>query len=418
MAKPTDDCFTPGSELMPLEEALALLANTLEPATGIETVALIEGLNRTLAETVISDRDVPPHNNSAVDGYAFFFDDVLPDGETRLPVTGRIAAGHPLNRPAKRGEALRIFTGAPVPDGSDTIIMQEDVRVEGDEVVFGPGIKRGANLRLRGEDIEAGDAVLQSGTLLRPQELGLAASVGRAQLAVRKRLRVAIFSTGDEVRDPGGDAPAGCIFDANRYTIGALLQDLGCRVTDLGILPDNFETIRDALDEASGAHDMLITSGGVSVGDEDHVKAAIDALGSIHFWRLAIKPGRPIALGKAGKAAFIGLPGNPVAAMTTFMRIARPVILWLSGRNDVAPHIYRVRSAFAFKKKAGRREWLRAHLVKDADGEPRAAKFASDGSGVLMSMVVADGLVELPEDMATLNEGDLVDFLPFSEVVK
>lgn len=418
MARTIDDCFTPGADLMPLEEALALLANTLEPVAGTETVALIDALNRTLAESVVSDRDVPPHNNSAVDGYAFFHDDVSSDNETRLPVTGRIAAGHPLERAASRAEALRIFTGAPVPEGPDTVIMQEDVRVEGDDVIFGPGIKRGANLRIRGEDIGTGDAVLEAGIRLRAQELGLAASVGRAELKVRKRLRAAIFSTGDEVRDPGGDAPEGCIFDANRYTVGALLRELGCEVTDLGILPDDFDAIRDAIRKAADGHDLLITSGGVSVGDEDHVKAVIDSLGSIHFWRLAIKPGRPIALGRVGEAAFIGLPGNPVAAMTTFMRIARPVILWLSGRRDVDPQIYRVRTAFAFQKKAGRREWLRAHLVRDASGEPRAVKFASDGSGVLMSMVVADGLVELPEHVETVGEGDMVDFLPFSEVFK
>ncbi len=413
-----NDCFTPGAELMPLEDALTLLASTLEPATGVETVALIEALNRTLAETISSDRDVPPYNNSAVDGYAVFFDDISPDGETRLPVTGRIAAGHPLNRDARRAEALRIFTGAPVPEGIDTIIMQEDVRIEGEDVIFGPGPKCGANLRFRGEDVRLGDVVIDAGVPLRAQELGLAASVGRAELKVRKRLRAAIFSTGDEVRDPGGDAPAGCIYDANRYTIGALLRGLGCKVTDLGILPDNFETIRDAIGKASGSHDLLITSGGVSVGDEDHVKAVIESLGSIHFWRLAIKPGRPIALGKVGDASFIGLPGNPVAAMITFMRIARPVILWLSGRSDVSPHIYRVRTAFAFSKKAGRREWLRAHLINDANGEPQAIKFGSDGSGILTSMVVADGLVELPEHLETVRKGDMVDFLPFSEVFK
>ncbi|MBL6946100.1 MAG: molybdopterin molybdotransferase MoeA [Rhodospirillales bacterium] len=418
MAPTLDDCFVPGADLLPLDEALARLAETLEPATGLESVPLIEALNRTLAETVSSDRDVPPHNNSAVDGYAFFFGDISQRSETRLPVTGRIAAGHPLNRPARRGEALRIFTGAPLPDGPDTIIMQEDTRIDGDDVIFGPGIKRGANLRLRAEDVKNGDIILDSGIRLRAQELGLAASVGRAELKVRKRLRVALFSTGDEVRDPGGDAPAGSIYDANRYTVGALLRELGCRVTDLGILPDDFNTIREALDKASGNHDLLITSGGVSVGDEDHVKGAIEALGSLHFWRLAIKPGRPIAFGQVGAAAFIGLPGNPVAAMVTFMRIARPVILWLSGRRDVNPRLFRVRTAFAFKKKAGRREWLRAHLVEDASGEPRAVKYASDGSGVLTSMVAADGLVELPEHVETVQEGDMVDFLPFSEMFK
>lgn len=415
MTQARDDCVTPGADPMPLDQALELLATRLEPIARIETVPLNDALNRTLAESITAGRDVPPHNNSAVDGYAVFFADVATDSETRLPVTGRIAAGHPLDRPVRRGEALRIFTGAPIPDGPDTVIMQEDCRREGDDVIFGPGIRQGGNRRLRAEDIRTGDIILESGIRLRPQELGLAASVGRAELKVREPLRVAIFSTGDEVFDPGDDAPAGCIFDSNRYTVSALLRSLGCRVTDLGIQPDDFETIRDTLDAAGRDHDLLITSGGVSIGDEDHVKAAVEALGSLHFWRVAIKPGRPIAMGQVGEAFFIGLPGNPVAAMITFMQFARPVILGLSGRNDTAPNLFRVRAAFSYRKKMGRREWLRAHLVRVADGEPRAVKSAADGSGILTSMVTADGLVELSERIEIVEEGDLVDFLPFSE---
>jgi molybdopterin molybdotransferase len=414
-----DDCFDPGADLMPMDRALEILTERIETVAGVEEVPLADALERILADTVTAERDVPPHDNSAVDGYAIYFDDIIADGETSLPVTGRIAAGHPLGRVAKPGEALRIFTGAPMPEGPDTVLMQEDCRTDGDAVLFGPGaIKRGANRRLRAEDIAAGTAILDPGIRLRPQDLGLAASVGRSRLLVRKPLRVAVFSTGDEIRDPGQDAPEGCIFDSNRYTVGALVRCLGCEVTDIGILPDRFEAIRDALQNAAADHDVLITSGGVSVGDEDHVKAAVEALGNLHFWRLAIKPGRPIALGQVGQATFVGLPGNPVAAMITFMRIARPVLLRLGGRTDLAPPLYKVRSAFAMKKKAGRREWLRAHLTRDAAGEPRAVKFAADGSGILMSMTVADGLVELLEHQEHVNEGDWVDFLPFAEVFK
>lgn len=413
-----NDCFTPAGGLMALDDALALLAARIKPVAAIETVRLAGALNRTLAETIMAERDVPPHDNAAVDGFAVAFDDVATQGETRLPVTGCVAAGHPLDRPARRGEALRIFTGAPLPEGLDTVVMQEDCRLDGDAVMFGAKLRRGSNRRHRGEDVRAGDVILEAGIRLRPQEIGLAASVGRATIKVRAPLRAAVFSTGDEVRDPGTEAPAGCIYDANRYVIGSLLQDLGCRVTDLGILPDRLKAIRDALSQAAVEHDLIVTSGGVSLGDEDHVRAAIEALGRLHLWRLAIKPGRPIALGQVGEAVFVGLPGNPVAAMVTFLRIARPVILGLAGRRDTAPHLYKVRSAFDYAKKADRREWLRAHLLTDAGGEPRAVKYAADGSGILSSMVAADGLVELPDALETVNEGDWVDFLPFAEVFR
>ena len=418
MAKTRDDCFVPGGELMPLAQALGLLAERLSPVTAVETVPLAAALGRILAESIISDRDVPPHDNAAVDGYAVYFDDLSAKDRTRLPLTGRIAAGHPLDRAARRGEALQIFTGAPLPEGPDTVFMQEDCWHDGDTIVFGPGIKRGANCRRKGEDIQAGGVILEPGLRLRAQDIGLAASVGRAELRVRTPLRAAVFSTGDEVRDPGGETPAGCIFDSNRYTVGALLRDLGCAVTDLGILPDDPDTIRGALAKAAGDHDLLITSGGVSVGDEDHVKAAIEALGRLHFWRLAIKPGRPVALGQVGDTAFIGLPGNPVAAMVTFLRIARPVVLLLAGRTDIEPKTFAVRSAFEYRKKPGRLEWLRAHLVRHAGGEPRAVKYASQGSGILTSMVAADGLVELPEHVERVADGDMIDFLPFSEVFR
>lgn len=418
MAGAGNDCFVPGGELMTLDAALALLDERIKPVAGVETVPLSLALDRTLADSLTAERDVPPHDNAAVDGFAVRFDDVAVDGETRLPVTGRVAAGHPLERPVRPGEALRIFTGAPLPEGVDTVVMQEDCRLDGDCVVFGPGLRRGANRRRRGEDIRAGDGILDDGIRLRPQEIGLAASVGCATLRVRRPLRAAVFSTGDEVRDPGEAAPAGCIYDANRYAVGGLLAGLGCTVTDLGILPDHLPAIREALAGAAADHHIVITSGGISLGDEDHVRAAVEALGRLHLWRLAIKPGRPLALGQVGDAVFAGLPGNPVAAMVTFLRVVRPVVLRLAGRRHTAPRFYKVRTAFAYRKKAGRREWLRAHLVTDAGGEPRAVKYAADGSGILHSMVAADGLVELAEHMETVAEGSLVDFLPFAEVLR
>lgn len=412
-----DDCFKIGDELMPFEEGLRVLKDRARLVVGTETVPLREADGRTLAEDITAPRDVPPHDNSAVDGYAVKFTDLASDDETRLPVTARIAAGHPLGRPAQEGEAVQIFTGAPMPDGMDTVFMQEDVALDGDSVILPPGIKSGANRRKRGEDVVAGDVIIKAGQLLRAQEIGLAASVGLGQIKVYTRLRCAVFSTGDEVADPAfGEAGEGAIYDANRYTVSALLKGLGCEVTDLGILSDSVAEIRGALHDAYPGHDLIITSGGVSLGEEDHITHVVESLGSIDFWRLAIKPGRPMALGKIVDTAFVGLPGNPVAAMVTFMRIARPLILTLSGRTDTDPNVYRIPAAFEMNKKAGRREWLRASLRADEAGQMHAHKYPSQGSGILTSMVASDGLVELPEDLERVNEGDLVDFLPFVEM--
>ena len=416
MAQLSDDCFAYGGRLMSTAEALDRISALARPVTGVEQVGLRAACGRILAEDVGADRDVPPHDNSAVDGYAVFFDDLDAHGETRLKVTASVAAGHPLDRPARRGEALRIFTGAVMPEGPDTVMMQEDCRTEGDTVVIAPGIRRGANRREAGEDIDAGTTILRRGHRLRPQDVGLAASVGRTVLAVYRPLRVAIFSSGDEVREPGEALPPGAIYDANRYVLAALLEAQGCAVTDLGILPDDRETVRAALEAAVRGHDLVLTSGGVSVGDEDHVRAAVEALGRLHFWRLAIKPGRPLALGQIGAVPFVGLPGNPVAAMVTFLRIARPLILGLGGCTEVAPNLYRVRADFDHDKKRDRREWVRARLVTREDGSLAAEKFPRAGAGILSSLVAADGLVELPEEMTHLTRGDMVDFLPFSEV--
>jgi len=412
-----DDCFSIGDDLMPFDEGLRVLKDRAHIVVGTEMVALRDALDRVLAEEITAPRDVPPHDNSAVDGYAVRYADLLVNGETRLPVTARIAAGHPLGRPAEEGEAVQIFTGAPVPDGMDTVYMQEDVALDGDEVILPTGIKQGANRRKQGEDVIAGDVIIKTGQVLRAQEIGLAASVGRGKVKVYSRLRCAIFSTGDEVVDPAFDeAGDGGIYDANRYAISALLKGLGCEITDLGILPDRVAEIRSALHDAYPGHDLIITSGGVSLGEEDHITHVVQSLGSIDFWRLAIKPGRPMAFGKIVDTAFVGLPGNPVAAMVTFMRIARPLILTLSGRTATDPHIYRIPAAFEMNKKAGRREWLRANLQTDENGEACVHKHPSQGSGILTSMVASDGLVELPEDLERVNKGDLVDFLPFVEM--
>ena len=412
-----DDCFRIGDELMPFDEGLEILKSRAHCVVGTETVSLPNALGRVLAEDISAPRDVPPHDNSAVDGYAVRHSDLNADAETRLPVTARIAAGHPLDRASEPGEAVQIFTGAPVPDGMDTVFMQEDIAVDGDDVILPAGIKPGANRRKQGEDVREGDTIIETGQFMRAQEIGLAASVGRGEVKVFTRLRAAVFSTGDEVADPVlDDAGPGAIYDANRYTIGSLLRGMGCEVTDLGILPDRVAEIRSALHDAAAGHDLIITSGGVSLGEEDHITHVVQSLGQLDFWRLAIKPGRPMALGKVVDTAFVGLPGNPVAAMVTFMRIARPLILELSGRKSVDPLIYQISSGFEMNKKKGRREWLRANLQMDASGQMKVHKYPSQGSGILTSMVASDGLVELPEDLDKVAEGDLVNFIPFGEM--
>ncbi|MEQ8227400.1 MAG: molybdopterin molybdotransferase MoeA [Rhodospirillales bacterium] len=424
MAQLKDDCFAFDGGLIPVDDALAALADRITCVAATEQVGLRQALGRVLAEDVTAPRNVPPHDNSAVDGYAVYHADLNTDGETRLPLGGRIAAGHPLEGPAETGKAYQIFTGAPMPPGADgdqasgpdTVFMAEDAQVDGDHVILPPGLKKGSNRRFAGEDVKQGDVILRRGQSLRAQEIGLAASVGRGSLTVHCRLRTAVFSTGDEVRDPADGAPDGCIFDANRYSVMSLLEGLGCAVTDLGILPDNQQAIAKALADAEGDHDLLVTSGGVSAGEEDHVKAAVERLGSLHFWRLAIKPGRPIALGQVGDTAFVGLPGNPVAAMVTFMVIARPLIMILSGAANTDAPRFKVKAGFPYKKKTGRREWARAKLVWNGGGMAVAEKHHSSGAGILTSMVDADGLVELPEELTELKEGATVDFLPFREV--
>jgi molybdopterin molybdotransferase len=427
MSLPLDyDCFSGGDPLMPLESALALLRQRIRPVVGIETLPLEAAQDRILAADIVARFDVPGYDNAAVDGYAVFAEDLDPAGETRLPIAGRAAAGHPLDRPQPRGTAVRIFTGAPMPvgpdgaPGPDTVAMQEDCRVEGDQVVIAAGLKRGRNRRRRGEDVAAGRKILEAGVRLRPQEIGLAAAAGQSKLALRARLRVALFSTGDELAEPGQPLTEGAIHDSNRYILGAMLRQSGAAVSDLGILPDRPDAVRLALQVAARDHDLLLTSGGVSTGEEDHVKAAVTAMGRLHFWRLAIKPGRPVALGQidaAGRAVpFVGLPGNPVAAMVTYLRIARPLILGLAGATDLEPARYRLPAAFAFSKKPDRREFLRGWIETNAAGQQSVQRFERDGSGILTSMTAATGLIEIAEEATEIAPGDLVDFLPFAEM--
>ncbi|MGH7116686.1 MAG: molybdopterin molybdotransferase MoeA [Stellaceae bacterium] len=416
MAQLSDDCFAFGGALMPVAEALARIDARVVPVIDAETAPLAQADGRVLARDLVATMDPPPHANSAVDGYAVAHADLSPDRETVLPIGGRAAAGHPLDRPLRRGEAIRIFTGAPMPDGADTVLMQEDCVAAGGQVRLKPGIRTGANRRHAGEDVGLGQIALAAGLRLGPAELGLAAALGCAELPVFRRLRVALLSTGDEVREPGIKLPLGAIYDANRFILKALLERLGCVVTDFGIRPDREAALADTLADASAAHDLIVTSGGVSTGEEDPVKGAIERLGALYFWRLAIKPGRPVALGRVGGVPLIWLPGNPVAVVVTFAVLARPLILKLAGAVAAAPRLLPVHSGFAYRKKPGRREYLRARLERDGD-QLVAVKYERDGAGILSSIVQSDGLVILDEATSELAAGAPVEFLPFSEVL-
>jgi molybdopterin molybdotransferase len=425
MAQLSDDCFAPGEGLLPAETALQTLQDRLETVVETEILSLQDAAGRILARDVISERDVPPHDNSAVDGYAVYYNDLADNEDTELPVIGRAAAGQPLGGVMNSGTALRIFTGAPIPggaDGPDTIYMQEDsrTRTEGDTtfVILPPGISRGANRRSRGEDVPAGETVLRRGDRLRPQDIGLAASLGLCELHVFAPLTVGVLSTGDEVFEPGASMPEGGIYDANRHALIAVLSDMGCTVKDLGIIPDQPAKIARALKSAADTCDAVISTAGMSVGEEDHLAATVREMGSLYFWKVAIKPGRPIAFGQIGQTPFIGLPGNPAAMMVTFLRMARPALLRLAGLRDARPRLYPVRAGFAHRKKENRREYVRVHLEDGADGIPVARKYPRSGAGILSSLVGSDGLVELPEEMTQLSEGTMVSFLPFTEVAR
>jgi molybdopterin molybdotransferase len=303
-----------------------------------------------------------------------------------------------------------------MPEGADTVMMQEDCTFADGKVTLKPGIRKGANRRHAGEDVEKGSVALAAERRLKPADLGLAAALGCDRLTVRQRLRVALLSTGDEVREPGTALPPGAIYDANRVMLASLLKGLGCQVSDLGIRPDRAAALADTLAAAANEHDLIVTSGGVSTGEEDHVRAAIERLGRLDFWRLAIKPGRPVALGQVNGVPLIGLPGNPVAAALTFAILARPLVLRLAGAAAEPATLFRVCADFAYKKRKGRREYVRASLRRDGD-TVTAHKYPKDGAGILSSIVRSDGFVILDEDAEGLQPGAMVDFLPYAEII-
>ncbi len=412
MAQLTNDCFAFGSELMRLDQAVLLMAERVAAVTGTEMVPLDEADGRILADDVVATVDLPPFDNSAVDGYAVRHADLNAGGDSRLPIAGRITAGSAPGELAATSQAVRIFTGAPLPAGADTVYMQEDVRVEDGLASLPPGLERGANRRLAGEDLSKGGNALPAGRRLTAREVGLLAALGLSTVRVRQRLRVGLFSTGNEVVPPGKPLAPAKLYDANRFMLGALLRRVGCNVTDFGILPDIEPKVARALTSATGSHDLLLTSGGVSAGDEDHVKAAVEQEGALTFWRIGIKPGRPVAMGVVQGTPFIGLPGNPVAAFVTFSFLARPLIARLAGENYQPPLPVPVTCGFSHRKKAGRREFVRVRLA-ERDGVALAQKHPQDGAGVITSLTATDGLIILPEEVTSVAPGDRIGFLPY-----
>jgi molybdopterin molybdotransferase len=409
----SDSCVTPETPLVVYDEAIRLLLQQARPVPETESVTLADALGRVLAMEVVAPVNVPPLDNSAMDGYAVWANDIEPG--KRIPVSQRIPAGT-VGKPLETGTCARIFTGAPIPPGADAVIMQENATNQVNNAVSFESVPRaGDNIRSAGEDIRTGDVILEPGQRIEPQHLGLAASVGLAELSVFRRLKVATFFTGDEIVEPGQPLGDGEIYNSNQYHLNALIQTFGCDVVNLGIVEDRLDATRATILEAARSADLIVTSGGVSVGEEDHVRIAIEELGTISMWRLKIKPGKPLVLGHVEETPIIGLPGNPVSAFVTCLLFVRPFLLKMQGLKEVLPSSYPVTAHFDWTRPGIRREFLRAR-VHNEEEEAVAEIHPRQGSGVLSSTCWANGLVVIPEE-TTVKKGDRVQFIPFRELM-
>ncbi len=415
-----DDCFLHAPASVAHDDAIALLRARLSPIADVEDVTLGHALGRVIASPVVAVLPVPAHTNAAVDGYAFAHAAYAATSGATLEIAGRAAAGRPLDTPIDPSRAVRILTGAVMPAGLDTTVMQEDVELttlDGRPAVRIPGgLRQGANVRKAGEDVRPGTVLFSPGHVIRPQDLAALASIGRASVACRKPLEVAIVSTGDEVVRPGsGPLAPGQVFDANAPMFDALTRLAGANATSLGIWPDDPAEVRQRLVAAAERFDVILTSGGASRGEEDHMAAAIGALGTRHFWQIKVKPGRPMMFGQIGRSIIVGLPGNPVAVFVCFLMYVHPILRRLGGAEWTEPRRYALPARFSFEgRKLGRREFWRGILVETPDGLA-VDKYARDGSGLISGLRAADGLIDVGEDVPHVRPGDLVSFIPFSE---
>ena len=402
------DDYDPNS--MPVAKAREVIARFLSPVTATERLGVRAALGRVLAEDMVSPLDVPAHDNSAMDGYAVRFADLKSDGEVTLKNTGTSFAGVPFKGAVGAGQCVRIMTGGVMPAGTDTIVMQEHARADGDKITVGKGQKKNQHLRRAGEDLATGQIALKRGIALRPADIGLISSLGIGEVTVYRKLRVAFFSTGDELVSIGTQPKEGQIFDSNRYTLHGMLTRLGCEVLDMGVVRDEPALLEKAFRDAASAADVVITSGGVSVGEADFVKVLLDKLGEVVFWKIAMKPGRPLAYGKIGHAHFFGLPGNPVSVMVTFYQFVRDALLRLSGLDPV-PLIptFKVPCISSLKKAPGRTEFQRGVLERDSHGTWSVRVTGEQGSGILRSMSEANCFIILPTDQGNVTPGTMVE---------
>ena len=410
-----DDCFLHDKDRMRHDDAVALILERMSPVAAVETVPLSRAHGRVLAEQYAAPHNIPAFNNAAVDGYAFAGADLNAKKLTKLEVVIRVAAGHAPERALKKGEAARIFTGAMMPKGADTCLMQEDAKVDGTQLVVPKGLKPGANTRLAGEDVKQGEVMLQAGQRLRPQDVAAIASGGAGRIEVFERLRVGLISTGDEIIRPGNILGDGKVYDSNHHLLRGLLNTVGAEAVDYGVIPDDQVRVERAVRTAAHECDIILTTGGASRGAADFIVETIQSLGTLHVWQLAVKPGRPLAMGQIGDTVFFGLPGNPVAAFVTFLLYAQPMFARLQGATWQVPQRYPLPAGFAFaKKKTDRREFWRGWIDNTGDG-PVLHKFERDGSGLISGLRQATGLIEVLEETSSVKQGALLSFIPFSE---
>ncbi len=414
-------CGGPASDLLPVEQGREQILRSVEPLIQTQQLDVRHGFGRVLAQDVISPINVPAYDNSAMDGYAVRSSDLNNDGDNRLQVIGNVLAGHPFDDEIAPGQCVKIMTGAKVPDGLDTVIIKEVCHCQDSDgdlyVQFPAGAKPGQNRRFAGEDLALDAVAIPAGTRLGAAELGMIASLGQAEACVYRKPRVAYFSTGDEIRSLGQPLQAGQIYDSNRYTVTAMLRSMDIEVIDLGVIADQPEAIEQAFLQASAQADIVLSSGGVSLGEADYVKDCLDKLGQVGFWRLAIKPGRPLAFGHVGKALFFGLPGNPVAVMVSFLQFVKPALRKLSGESHWLPQSCQLPSRDHIRKKPGRTEFIRAIIETDSAGLPQVYSSGQQGSGILTSMSRANCLIVLSDSQGDVAAGELVRVQPFEGIL-